>query len=107
MKQAYNPYLPLYEYVPDGEPHVFDGRVYIYGSHDFADGEKYCMGDYVSWSAPVHDPGNWRYEGIIYRRTQDLPLKTTSWSFGHRTLQRLPTEGTISTTAMPFILKSV
>ena len=38
--QAMNPYLPLYEYVPDGEPRVFDGRVYIYGSHDLAGGEK-------------------------------------------------------------------
>lgn len=26
-KQAFNPYLPSYEYIPDGEPHVFDGRV--------------------------------------------------------------------------------
>ena len=33
-KQIYNPYLPLEEYVPDAEPHVFDGRVYVYGSHD-------------------------------------------------------------------------
>ena len=30
-KQAVNPYLPSYEYVPDGEPHVFNGRVYVYG----------------------------------------------------------------------------
>ena len=30
-KQAFNPYLPSYEYVPDGEPYVFGGRVYIYG----------------------------------------------------------------------------
>ena len=22
-KQIFNPYLPSYEYVPDGEPHVF------------------------------------------------------------------------------------
>lgn len=29
-----NPYLPSWEYVPDGEPHVFGKRVYIYGSHD-------------------------------------------------------------------------
>lgn len=70
-KQAVNPYLPLYEYVPDGEPRVFDGRVYIYGSHDFAGGEKYCMGDYVTWSAPVEDLADWRYEGVIYKRTQD------------------------------------
>ena len=24
-----NPYLPFWETVPDGEPHVFDGRIYI------------------------------------------------------------------------------
>lgn len=71
LKQAVNPYLPLYEYVPDGEPRVFDGRAYIYGSHDFAGGEKYCMGDYVTWSAPVDDLSEWRYEGVIYKRTQD------------------------------------
>ena len=29
-----NPYLPSYEYVPDGEPHVFGDRLYIFGSHD-------------------------------------------------------------------------
>lgn len=71
MKQAYNPYLPLYEYVPDGEPHVFNGRVYIYGSHDYAGGGKYCMGDYVTWSAPIENLGDWRYEGVSYKRTQD------------------------------------
>ena len=30
-KQAVNPYLPSWEYVPDAEPHIVDGRVYIYG----------------------------------------------------------------------------
>ncbi len=29
-----NPYLPGWEYIPDGEPHVFGDRVYIYGAHD-------------------------------------------------------------------------
>lgn len=71
MKQVFNPYLPLCEYVPDGEPHVFDGRVYVYGSHDKAHGVKYCEGDYVTWSAPVDNLKDWRYEGVIYRRTQD------------------------------------
>ena len=52
MKQVYNPYLPLTEFVPDGEPHLFDGRVYIYGSHDVPGGVKYCEGHYVTWSAP-------------------------------------------------------
>ena len=27
-----NPYLPLWEYIPDGEPRVFGNRVYVYGS---------------------------------------------------------------------------
>ena len=27
-KQAVNPYLPSWEYVPDAEPHIVDGRVY-------------------------------------------------------------------------------
>ena len=31
-KQGFNPYLPSCEYIPDAEPYVFDGRVYIYGS---------------------------------------------------------------------------
>lgn len=71
MKSAYNPYLPLYEYVPDGEPHVFGDRVYLYGSHDSFDGEKFCPNDYVCYSAPVTDLSDWRYEGVIYGRTQD------------------------------------
>ena len=35
---AVNPYLPSWEYVPDGEPHVYDGRVYVYESHDWFGG---------------------------------------------------------------------
>lgn len=34
-KQAVNPFLPLNIYIPDGEPHVFGERVYLYGSHDY------------------------------------------------------------------------
>lgn len=70
-KYALNPYLPEYEYIPDGEPHVFGDRVYVYGSHDRLKGEKFCMNDYVCYSADVHDLANWRYEGVIYTRTQD------------------------------------
>lgn len=70
-RQAYNPYLPEYEYVPDGEPHLFEGRVYIYGSHDEAFGSRYCQRDYVTWSAPEDDLSDWRYEGVIYTKTQD------------------------------------
>jgi len=70
-KQAFNPYLPSWEYIPDGEPYVFDGRVYVFGSHDRFNGYVYCLNDYVCWSAPVDDLGNWRYEGVIYRKTDD------------------------------------
>lgn len=28
-KQGFNPYLPSWEYIPDGEPYVFEGRVYV------------------------------------------------------------------------------
>ncbi len=70
-KHTCNPYLPSWEYIPDGEPYVFDGRVYIYGSHDLFRGNAYCLGDYVCWSAPEDDLGDWRYEGVIYKKTQD------------------------------------
>ncbi len=66
-----NPYLPSWEYVPDGEPYVFGGRVYVYGSHDMYNGHVFCLGDYVCWSAPVDDLGDWRYEGVIYEKTAD------------------------------------
>lgn len=71
MKQVYNPYLPLNEYIPDAEPHVFGDRVYVYGSHDKEDGETFCMLDYVCYSAAVDDLKEWRYEGVIYRAEQD------------------------------------
>lgn len=70
-KQIKNPYLPSWEYVPDGEPYVFGDRVYVYGSHDYFQGDVYCMGDYVGWSCPVNELGNWRYEGVIYRKDQE------------------------------------
>ncbi len=70
-KQAMNPYLPFWETVPDGEPHVFGDRVYIFGSHDRRNGTSFCEEDYVCWSAPADDPGDWKYEGVIYRKDQD------------------------------------
>jgi len=66
-----NPYLPMWEHIPDGEPYVFDDpdapghqRVYIYGSHDNLKTE-YCGRDQVVWSAPVDDLSHWRYDGVI------------------------------------------
>lgn len=70
-KQAFNPYLPSWEYVPDGEPHVFGDRVYLYGSHDMYSGWGYCLGDYVCYSASVYDLTDWRYEGVIYTKDSD------------------------------------
>ena len=68
---AFNPYLPFWEYVPDGEPHVFGDRLYVYGSHDRRDGTSCCQKDYVVWSAPVDDLSQWRCEGVSYHRTDD------------------------------------
>ncbi len=70
-KQAFNPYLPSWEFIPDGEPYVFGDRVYIYGSHDRFGSHVFCLNDYVCWSAPLNDLGNWRYEGVIYERLDD------------------------------------
>jgi len=69
--QLVNPYLPSWEYIPDGEPYVFGDRVYVYGSHDRFNGWVYCQNDYVCWSAPADNLGDWRYEGVIYRKEQD------------------------------------
>ena len=66
-----NPYMPLWEHIPDGEPYVFEDpdnpgkqRVYVYGSHDDLITE-YCGRDQVVWSAPVEDLSHWRYDGTI------------------------------------------
>lgn len=70
--QVYNPYLPLTEYVPDGEPHVFGNRVYVYGSHDQARSDRFCVQDYTVYSAPVDDLSQWTHHGVSYRKDQDL-----------------------------------
>ena len=70
-QQAVNPYLPSWEYIPDGEPRVFGDRVYVYGSHDRFNAPIFCVKDYVCWSAPVEDLSDWRYEGVIYKKNQD------------------------------------
>lgn len=69
--QVFNPYLPSFEYIPDGEPHVFGDRIYLYGSHDRFGGAGFCLNDYVCYSADVNDLTDWRYEGVIFRKEQD------------------------------------
>ena len=67
-----NPYLPLWEHIPDGEPYVFEDpdqpgkyRVYIYGSHDSMV-TGYCGRELVVWSAAVDSLTQWRYDGEIF-----------------------------------------
>ena len=86
-KQAFNPYLPNYEYIPDGEPYVFGDRVYVYGSHDRFGGDAFCMNDYVCWSAATDDLGNWRYEGVIYRKEQDPRCRPDSCMYAPDVVQ--------------------
>ncbi|MDR2472451.1 MAG: hypothetical protein LBD53_02645 [Tannerella sp.] len=69
---AGNPYLPLWEHLPDGEPRVFEDpdkpgkyRAYIIGSHDVRF-KSYCGADIRMWSAPVEDLSSWRDEGAIF-----------------------------------------
>ena len=69
--QCFNPILPSWEYVPDGEPYVFGDRIYVFGSHDRFNGHQFCLNDYVCWSAPVDNLANWRFEGTIFRKEQD------------------------------------
>lgn len=70
---AQNPYLPLWEHLPDGEPRVFEDpdnpgklRAYIIGSHD-THFREYCGNDIRMWSAPVEDLSQWRDEGPIFQ----------------------------------------
>lgn len=67
-----NPYLPLWEHIPDGEPYVFEDpdqpgklRVYIYGSHDNMR-TGYCGREQVVWSASVDSLTQWRFDGEIF-----------------------------------------
>lgn len=72
-----NPYLPLWEHLPDGEPRVFEDpdnpgkfRAYIIGSHDITY-SAYCGNDIRMWSAPVEDLSQWRDEGPIFSHFVD------------------------------------
>ncbi len=66
-----NPYLPSWEYIPDGEPRVFGDRLYIYGSHDRAGCDKFCDYRLKVWSAPLSDLNNWVCHGTAFS-TRDL-----------------------------------
>ena len=68
-----NPFIPLWDHIPDGEPYVFEDpdnpgkfRVYLYGSHDI-EVKNYCGRDQVVWSADVNDLAHWRMDGVILK----------------------------------------
>ena len=91
--QAQNPYLPLWEHVPDGEPRVFEDpdnpgklRAYIIGSHD-VNYSAYCGPDIRMWSAPVEDLSKWRDEGPIFSWFVDGQWDTM---YAHRQEDLLP-----------------
>ncbi len=98
--QAFNPYLPSWEYIPDAEPHVFGDRLYVYGSHDRFDGPLFCMNDYVCWSAPIDDLSQWRFEGTIYKKIRILTIKTLSTAFLLPISRKAQTEDIISITVL-------
>jgi len=66
-----NPFLPLWEYIPDGEPRVFGDRVYIYGSHDKAGSGKFCDHKLKCWSAPLDNLNDWVCHGDIFHTIPD------------------------------------
>ena len=76
-----NPFLPGWEYIPDGEPRVFGSRVYIYGSHDNAGSDSFCDYKLKVWSAPIDDLNNWVCHGDIFhtRPDRDHP-SDTDWT---------------------------
>ena len=71
MAQARNPFTPERVYIPDGEAHVFDDRVYLYGSHDKEGGKSYCRLGYEVFSAPIDNLSQWTSKGINYQARQD------------------------------------
>lgn len=76
-----NPFLPLWEYIPDGEPRVFGDRVYIYGSHDRPGSTEFCDYKLKVWSAPVDDLNNWTCHGHIFHTKDDRDHKSdTNWT---------------------------
>ncbi len=65
LAHAANPFLPGYEYIPDGSPRVFGDRLYLYGSHDKAGSDRFCDHILKVWSAPLNDLNTWTDHGIM------------------------------------------
>ena len=75
-----NPILPLWEHIPDGEPRLFDGRVYLYGSHDRPLSDSFCDTRLKVWSADVNDLAHWRCHGDVFlSRPRDGKDADVTW----------------------------
>ena len=72
--RAFNPIITD-AYGADPSAHVFNGRMYVYGSHDRNDAKEFDMNDYHVYSSD--DMQNWRDEGVA------LSLKDVPWAEGH------------------------
>ncbi|MDR0290713.1 MAG: family 43 glycosylhydrolase [Treponema sp.] len=76
-----NPYLPQWEYIPDGEPRVFGNRVYVYGSHDSAGSDRFCDFKLKVWSAPLDNPSQWVCHGDAFHTRADRDhASDTDWT---------------------------
>jgi arabinoxylan arabinofuranohydrolase len=76
-----NPFLPLWEYIPDGEPRVFGNRVYIYGSHDRPNCDQFCDYKLKVWSASIDNLNNWVCHGDSLHTRDDRDHKAdTDWT---------------------------
>lgn len=77
-----NPILPLWEYIPDGEPRVFGNRVYLYGSHDRAACDAFCDFRLKVWYADLDDLNNFKCSGVSFSTADkpDRPSDTKEWT---------------------------
>jgi|GEM_PF-6311298 hypothetical protein len=76
-----NPYLPRWEYIPDGEPRLFEKRVYIYGSHDTSVSDKFCDYKLKVWSAPMDNLNHWSCHGDAFHTRIDYDHESdTPWT---------------------------
>ncbi len=75
-----NPYLPSWEYIPDGEPRVFGDRIYVYGSHDRAGSLDFCDCKLKVWSAPLSDLNKWVCHGDIFRTRDGETPADADWT---------------------------
>ncbi len=75
-----NPYLPRWEYIPDGEPRVFGNRIYVYGSHDRVNSIDFCDDKLKVWSAPLSDPNKWICHGDCFRTVDGETPSNVDWT---------------------------